>query len=403
MDESLAKKLEDQGLRVVQGHEKIEEALETSSLNTIDFDVRRAMALRAALLAKKDRRFLIEKATGFKNEANVHFKEGKSPGVALKGYLTALWLLGNESLVFPATLSSSSDEIPTGKTQVMAGIQLKSDEALCVQLLLTASFCCLKLNDAEGAMALSELAHELKPSAKSALRLAKAKEALGNIDDAKALLLNYDDPVCKRELELLCEREKKIHEQPARREEASLSQQKRFASALARISPGDRAELLRRRETGIATRELTAFYAEARDREAARVGSLMTDEEKLDFAHFCNRPGTTEDAVDEQFDMIRANVDQRTNNEKRTDASQDHKEEEPPPQEDPPPTRDHQEEPQKPPTQGSPPPTDQEPPPQEITDDSQKIETGLITRITRIAYLFLFYPFLASSTAAAQQ
>lgn len=88
-------------------------------------------------------------------------------------------------------------------------------------------------------------------------------------------------------------------------------QQSRGIAAMKRIAPEDAKELTAMRLKGAETKELAKFYAEARDKEARRVGSLMTDEEKLKFAQFCSQPGISEGDIDLAFDEIRREVDRR--------------------------------------------------------------------------------------------
>mmetsp|Transcript_3661 Transcript_3661/g.12045 ORF Transcript_3661/g.12045 Transcript_3661/m.12045 type:complete len:486 (+) Transcript_3661:263-1720(+) len=347
----------------------------------VEFDVGRAMALRQALRLQGPEE-VRAKAWAFKQEANRHFTTHQSPAIALKGYLTALWLLRADDLPFPEFLATSSPEIPKGERSLRTLDDGTGEgDDLRTQLLLNAGFCCLKLRDPDGAVALSGEAHRRSPSAKSALRLAKAEEGRGDYDAAAATLADFaSHPVCRRELELLRKRKKdeqllsakmlrglqknKAEDEEAREPgrppkgapssddkddesvvDADAQGQQRLASpkkkkraeekvvidlsapdaqeklaklqarqdrgvkAMKRISPADARELMALRSRGAPDADLARFYAEARDREACRVGAKMTDKQKLTFATFCNTPGVTEDQIDAAFDDIRNDVD----------------------------------------------------------------------------------------------
>ena len=437
---------------------------ELGGATQLEFDIGRATALRE-FLKRGPMEALKDKAMGFKTEATKHFKDAKF-AIALKGYLTALWLLGDAE--FPGLLGTSNPAYPRGP-QMRDVITSDSDDEFAIQLLLNASLCSTKLRDDEGALALATEAHRRGPSAKSALRIAKAKEGLGDVKGALTMLAAYpSNPICRREIDLVKQRrDKEKHqaakmfsqqfysedEQRQRRATARADAQKhkqretivvdlskessekdqkdkldtiakiqqkhdQHLAALQRIAPADAEELMRRQAKGFAKSDLTAYYAAARDKEARRVGDLMTDDEKLDFATFCSTPGISEAEIDTAFDLIRAKVDARTTPIAAASSSlvlpQTFSVEPPPPAESPPtavghyseevvvvakhiPDDDHDD--------------DDVPVPESPADDSvteQQRPSGddippgppasWSHRLGRWVYLYVFYPFVASST-----
>lgn len=310
--------------------------LEALSSHSVDQDVARAEALRDALRATGQEQSLEARAAAFKAEANGHFKAGRY-SIALKGYLTALWLLAPDDPPFPEDLATSSPAAPRA-AGFIDKLGLTTDLGLTLALNVAAA--ALKLGDAHGARAAAAFVARAQPdNVKAALRLAAAEEALGDDKKAEAILVAAaaKSTLAGRELAKLKQRrnaskkkfEKMFRQEPlyseeeqrARRREARQpttivspdefkemqESSNRSDAVLSRLSDADRRTIEAMQTDGATKSELRAFYAQARDDEARRVGELMNDDEKQTFRELCET--ADEDTIDAAFDDIRRRVD----------------------------------------------------------------------------------------------
>uniref|UniRef100_A0A7S3JUG1 Uncharacterized protein n=1 Tax=Aureoumbra lagunensis TaxID=44058 RepID=A0A7S3JUG1_9STRA len=180
---------------------------------SINFERTRGECLRDHLKTKEA---ILEKASSFKEKANRLF-ENKEYAIALKGYLTGLWLMREDRLPFPVVLTDSgptprgvAETIEIGIEKCASGQVTDLEdtfEILRCQLLSNASASCLQLCDLDAAEALAFEAHTRRPSPKTALRFAKALEAKSEYKEAERALQPFNDnAVVRRELLTLRQR-----------------------------------------------------------------------------------------------------------------------------------------------------------------------------------------------------